>query len=399
MKTQFKEFYSSEKIDFNKIKDDTLVVFDTNSLLNIYRYSKDVSEKFLQAVQKINKNIWIPYQVGLEFNLNRKTVMREVAKAPEVFRNGILKEVNSFENQVNNLINQYVIKSVDAKDVKTELKDKFKKTLRSLVDNFLNEDFTNLSNLIKTEEESFNRLIGFLDGKVGLPYEQERINEIVKNGEERYKLSIPPGYADEKVKKENSISFNGITYPAKYGDLIVWNQIIDKSASDKNINKVVFITDDNKPDWWYFIGTERIGPRAELKNEMIRIGKAELIMINSNSFIQQMEDTLEDLIEEPKDFFFVFDDEINNDDEKEDEIYNNDKMYFLGKLDNISSMIQSDLNLPSITDSFRVKAENDLEIFNILKKFVVTSDSSTFEKEQKTIIKFLRAKEMEYFGI
>lgn len=304
MKEIFKEFYSEYKIDFNKLQDDTVVVFDTNSLLNIYRYSQNTSNKFIEAIKKINKNIWIPYQVGLEFNLNRKKIMKELQDAPLDFQNNIESNLNKFKNQVTNLINQYVIKSTDAKGIKSTLVKQLEESCANFTETFVLKQTKELLNLVNTDTDYLDSLVDLLNGKVGCSYDQKRIDEIVAEGKNRYLLEIPPGYEDIKDKQGKYRSFNGITYPLEYGDLIFWYQILDK-AKEEHIKKVVLITDDNKPDWWYFIDKQNnLGPRAELKNEIIRYSNAELIMINSNSFIQQIEETERDIVEEP---FFVVD--------------------------------------------------------------------------------------------
>ena len=43
-------------------------VFDTNVLLNLYRYPKDVSSEFINVLKHIQDRIWIPYNVGLELS-------------------------------------------------------------------------------------------------------------------------------------------------------------------------------------------------------------------------------------------------------------------------------------------------------------------------------------------
>lgn len=298
MRNKFKEFYSATRVDFNNLGEDTIVIFDTNSLLNIYRYSSETSNKFLSALEKISSNIWVPYQVGLEFNLNRKKVMSNINMAPSNLDDEITKILDKCKNQFINGINEYVVKSVDAKDVKNNIIDNFSGKIEGIKEELLNKELESLKILIQTDEDHLNSLINILDGNTGDSYNQEDIKRIIKEGEERYKLSIPPGYEDQKTKKDQITSFNGLVYPSKFGDLIVWKQIIDYANSKENIEKIVFITDDNKPDWWYFIGTQKIGPRAELKNELFREANAELIMINSNAFIQQIEMTDANIVEE-----------------------------------------------------------------------------------------------------
>lgn len=66
------------------MREDTLVIFDTNTMLNIYRYSEETKDISIDAMDKIKNNIWIPYQVGLEFNLRRRGSLDEMRLFKEI---------------------------------------------------------------------------------------------------------------------------------------------------------------------------------------------------------------------------------------------------------------------------------------------------------------------------
>ncbi|WP_204277464.1 PIN-like domain-containing protein, partial [Escherichia coli] len=61
-----------------------------------------------------------------------------------------------------------------------------------------------------------------------------------KEGEDRYAKKIPPGYKDAK---KDAGEFD------KYGDLIIWKDMIGKAKADKR--PILFISDDAKEDWWW----------------------------------------------------------------------------------------------------------------------------------------------------
>lgn len=61
-----------------------------------------------------------------------------------------------------------------------------------------------------------------------------------KEGSARFEHRLPPGFRDGN-KDEN-----------RFGDLIIWFEILDKSeASAATLSKVIFITNDEKSDWVY----------------------------------------------------------------------------------------------------------------------------------------------------
>lgn len=109
-------------------------------------------------------------------------------------------------------------------------------------------------------------------GKIGkAPKNQEEIDKITKEGAIRYKYRIPPGFRDNKKDlNEDESSHNkheNVYYERKYGDLIIWKQII-KHAKESGLTDIIFITDDNKSDWWLKKSGKTIGARPELINEI-----------------------------------------------------------------------------------------------------------------------------------
>ncbi len=97
------------------------------------------------------------------------------------------------------------------------------------------------------QEDSLHpRLAEFLEQRVGKPSTEERLKDIRTVGADRYKEGVPPGYKDA-AKSEN-----------KYGDLILWFEILEKGKSDER--PVILVTDDRKEDWWLKWQGKTVGP-------------------------------------------------------------------------------------------------------------------------------------------
>ncbi|PRS43897.1 hypothetical protein C6Y01_08315 [Bacillus sp. NMCC46] len=62
MREQFREFYFDK--DDKEIWKDSIIVLDTNVLLNLYRYTQETSEQILNLLQKYKENLWMPHQVA-----------------------------------------------------------------------------------------------------------------------------------------------------------------------------------------------------------------------------------------------------------------------------------------------------------------------------------------------
>jgi hypothetical protein len=123
----------------------------------------------------------------------------------------------------------------------------------------------------------------------------------MKEGQLRYENQIPPGYKDSR-KKGN-----------KFGDLVVWKQIIDYA---KEIKKpIILVSDEKKDDWWREFKGETLGPRPELIHEIKLETGMDFYMYKADQFIKYAKKHLgEDLDEE------VFEEikRIREEDEKRD---------------------------------------------------------------------------------
>lgn len=121
MKKQFAEYYELTEESINKIWNDSLIVFDTNVLLNLYRYNDDARDEFIKVIRFYNERLWIPYQVGLEFHRRREEIMRKNAKAYSVLAEKLSKELIGV---VSSLESDYARHPyIGIKDIKKKWKD------------------------------------------------------------------------------------------------------------------------------------------------------------------------------------------------------------------------------------------------------------------------------------
>lgn len=156
---------------------------------------------------------------------------------------------------------------------KTEILKKIKRTIAS-IQRGLNKQKSQHPELLENDPLQ-DKITALFDGKVGAAFSSNRLDEIYKAAEERYKRRIPPGYKDEK-KDGNE----------KYGDVIIWFQMIEKAKESKK--PMIFITDDNKEDWWLWAKEIRrkIGPRAELIEEMFKNANQAFYMYGVERFME-----------------------------------------------------------------------------------------------------------------
>lgn len=276
-------FFEYNRLDNNEIKnlwDNAIFIFDTNVLLNLYRYSDETSKKFLETIVKLEKRVWIPYQVGLEFNRTRLKVITDQKKHYEDFEKKINDILGEIENKNRN---PFLPLSLFEKllTIKTEIKDEVDKRTKIYDESLMLDPLLNQINSI------FN-------GKVGECFDPEFLKLLYVEGEKRYKDKIPPGYMDSPKPE-----------PEKYGDLIIWKQIITKSKGE-NID-IIFILDDRKEDWWLEHHGKTISARPELLREFKSETKQKCHFYKPFQFLEYSNEYLgnsvkEEVIEEVKNY-------------------------------------------------------------------------------------------------
>ncbi|BAX80088.1 PIN-like domain-containing protein [Labilibaculum antarcticum] len=297
MKNQFKGYYTPNSEELNSAwkSNETIFVFDTNIFLNLYSYAEKTREDFFEVLEEIQDQIWIPYHVGLEYQRRRLAVIRNEKAVFNKVDDSLTKIEKVFSGDIKQL-------SLERRFPKlSENTDKLQKDISKLIANYkksLNH-WDDKQPCVRSHDNIREKLNELFENKVGLkPKDQEEINLIQSEGEDRYKNEIPPGYKDSIKEKDeqSSFTYDNIKYERKFGDLILWKQIIKKAKED-TIKNVIFITDDAKEDWWYIInsrGKKRVGPHANLQSEIYNTSDINLFhMYNTSSFLEEGKRTLE----------------------------------------------------------------------------------------------------------
>ena len=81
MRDLFPGYYTLPEEELSQLWENCIFVFDTNMLLNIYRYQPVSQESFFEVLKKLNDRIWIPYQVALEYQGRRLQVISDQMNA------------------------------------------------------------------------------------------------------------------------------------------------------------------------------------------------------------------------------------------------------------------------------------------------------------------------------
>lgn len=266
------EFYPTDK-DIQDVWEDSLIVFDTCSLLNLYRYSKRTREDYLSVLKKLEDRLWLPYQVGKEFFSNRIPTIISIGISYDKISQMVDKQFDDIKNAINE---EFKFHEDDIKSLIEEIDSGFKK-IKSAISNSKKSRIPFSFNT----DPILDDLKRVYKNKVGVDFTVERMSEISKEGETRFENKVPPGYCD---RNKDNVKKN------KFGDLILWKQIIEKSLNDKK--NIIFITDDSKEDWWLKIHGRTISPRKELYAEFLQETQRKILIYRPNIFMKYVKDRL-----------------------------------------------------------------------------------------------------------
>lgn len=164
MKNIIKEFLEPTNEEKKELWKKCVFVFDTNVLLNLYRYSAKTRMSLLEAFESLKDRIWIPYQVAYEFMRKRCEVIYETVHRYDSFKYEIETFIRkatdtlrlaSKDEEINEL-NRYLFKWLDSN-----------KERNLLVENVSND-------------EILSQILSIFDGRVGAKVSEDELSQIKK---------------------------------------------------------------------------------------------------------------------------------------------------------------------------------------------------------------------------
>lgn len=256
------------------------IVFDTSSLFRLYYLVPKHMKTLIDIFKILSDRVWVPAHVFEEYSRNRACCCQkprsEKYRESAFSKNGIVDELRSFveEREENPFMHPVV-----TEETLKKLKDCLSLIETPLADakTALNFDFQEQKKVFEAfvdeKNDPVKQWIDSIDK--GAPFTYKEILEIIKEGDLRYRHQLPPGYMDavdvieegdaveKRSKEKKGNKKDGID---KFGDLIIWKEIIRHSIdADKDI---LFISNDVvKGDTVILQGVEKGNPRRELLTE------------------------------------------------------------------------------------------------------------------------------------
>src|SRR5690554_3028560 len=273
------KLFEFEFKDLDSICKDCIYVFDTNVLFVPFLVSNKGFKDYKKIATELvkNKRLVIPARVAREFAKNRgeniKTLFRKLQEARErLGRGGFdLDSLPVFEDDTN-------YKRI--KEIESEV-NKFRTEYREKIDE--------LSVQIKKWNWNdpvslFYKKLWTNDSIIEMKIETDKVQADLKFRQEH---QIAPGYKD-KNKVDGGI-----------GDLIIWQTIMEISKDRQK--DIVFVTNEEKNDWFYNEKNTSLYPKFELFDEFRRFTAGHSIsIINFEQFLvsqKASEETIKEIKE------------------------------------------------------------------------------------------------------
>ena len=270
IENDFKGYLDYTDEEMRHFFNEGLIVPDTNVLLNLYECSKEARVEIMNIFTKLKDRTWVPYHVAEEFFKNRFKVMdaaeanrdekfndynkslEECMHTIEDFKSSLCDdEIKEFEKIKNKLTNE-----VKEKRNKNELKYR-----NDSISNFIKEIFFDACDEKFTEEEK-NELKKDYDKNIE-NFKSQKNND--------YDDNIFPGFCDHNKTNGN-----------KYGDYLIYHYLIKKAEKSKR--DIVFITADEKVDWFEKHRGFKFARQSYLNHFYIKTGQ-KLLIISYDDFI------------------------------------------------------------------------------------------------------------------
>ncbi len=270
MKKLFKEHKKDWNVISDKVWQDGVIVFDTNVLLNLYRYNEEARDELIGLMKSYRSRLWMPYQVGLEFLDNCEAVKNWLHKGYK----DLTAQVDECKKNFFKFYDSHYSKHKHI--YRDELEDLFNKQLNPIKEKL--SEWESAEPDYKKKDLVKEKILTLYDKRVGNDYNFDELLEIYAKGRIRYDNKIPPGYKDDTLDKREM----GARH--LYGDLIVWMQIMDYAKAENK--DIIFVGDDLKEDWWEKEQGKLSQPRRELLDEFkYRTGR-EIVIHTQKGFIE-----------------------------------------------------------------------------------------------------------------
>lgn len=265
----------------SKLWKNGVFIFDTSAIGALYGLIPSSQEVMMGILNKFADRTWIPAQVLYEYMKNREKMImnpcEEHYQNPKAVINSSL--IDSFDTYLRDFENEdfHPNMSTEALDKLKAFRDELNNILKEVKKIIKKEHSKQIDRITKIKED--DKILDAINNLPhGNPFMVSDVLEIIKEGELRYRNTIPPGYMDSGDKKGTQI----------YGDLIIWKEVLLYAKDNKK--DIIFVCDDVKEDWYIADEKKKLfTPRHELLKEFHDVTGKECWIYPLRFFIEKLE--------------------------------------------------------------------------------------------------------------
>ncbi|MCL6753625.1 DUF4935 domain-containing protein [Nostoc sp. CCCryo 231-06] len=254
-----------------EIKDDCFIVIDTNSLLVPYTTGKASLEQINTIYRLLvdSNRLVIPGQAAREFAEHRVTKLKDLYQQ-------ISRKKSSLA-----LGNYPLLEGLEPYQKAIEIEGKLNDKIREY-NKCISEILDNISQWYWNDPVSLIYSSLFAQGVVhDIEIDESKLQQRIQKDCE-YKL--PPGYKDARKPDDGA------------GDVIIWYTILELGETHKK--SVIFVSLDQKADWWSQSEGRPLYPRFELIEEFRRVSEGQSFHILKFSSFLDLYGASKEVIEE-----------------------------------------------------------------------------------------------------
>jgi hypothetical protein len=278
---------------------DSMIVLDTNVLLDLYRYTPGARGELLAALRLVSDRLWLPHQVGIEFVRGRRSVIFERLQALKLAGTQIERAFNEAwrdlagaRDQVKVLLGTYaadeqgqaLLDELINQPALLQLLDAWWECLHEHVTKLRADQDIQLSDIESGSDAILPQIAELFGDQIAPSPSASEIKKRVQQAVGfRYPNKIPPGFSDQGKGTDLHAA----------GDFLLWEEVISYVGGADTRSRILFVSRDTKEDW-YEQAAPGLGKRPwpSLLDEFRRRTSKDLLIVETSDFFAGIKEHL-----------------------------------------------------------------------------------------------------------
>lgn len=266
----FDQYYRTSEDAQAALFEESVLVFDTNVLLNVLRYSESARQELIDAIASVADRTFVPHQVAVEYNRNRVKVVSD--------RRGELDEVGNKSDEIRQSVSgltSLLRRRRIVGDAEIERLEQASQAFLAVLDttsqDALDKYDLEPDSLVGVVDDWTRRLDEVLAGRVAARPALEVLEKDREEAERRKVERLAPGFKDDAM-----------------GDYLWWAETL---RWPNIVDKHLFIVSDDaaKGDWRFEQRSIVAGAHQILIDDARNAGAQTLTLLTTVDFLKVIE--------------------------------------------------------------------------------------------------------------